>query len=155
MTRIYTVGYEGLRLQELILSLQANGIKALIDIREYPVSRKPGFSKRALSQALCRNGIGYEHWQNLGAPRGIRQALKQTGDWQVYSRDYLELLGSLSGILRNLAVRAEQTTLCLLCFERDYRECHRSLVTGELERLQLINDTKHLSPRRDQAAVAA
>lgn len=155
VAKIYTLGYEGLGLDEFLDILEQNQIRFLFDVRELPISRKPGFSKRALAEALEVRGISYEHWRKLGAPRDIRQALKRTGDWQAYERSYLELIDSRTEVLGRLAARAKQATICLLCFEKDYQECHRSLVTGKLERLHLIHDTKHLSPQRDQVAVAA
>jgi hypothetical protein len=51
MTTLFTVGYEGSKPSDLFASLQDNGVTLLIDVRDVPISRKPGFSK-PLSQGL-------------------------------------------------------------------------------------------------------
>ena len=44
MTTLYTIGYEGLSLPRFITILQNYHIHTLVDVRELPLSRKPGFS---------------------------------------------------------------------------------------------------------------
>ena len=41
----YTIGYEGRELEEFVARLREQQVEVLIDIREKPASRKPGFSK--------------------------------------------------------------------------------------------------------------
>ena len=48
----YTIGYEGVKLEGFILCLEQHGIQVLADVREKPYSRKPGFSQRALRDAV-------------------------------------------------------------------------------------------------------
>ena len=62
------IGYEGLSVDQLVARLQADGIEVLVDVRMTPLSRKPGFSKRALSEALSAAGIRYVHDRRLGNP---------------------------------------------------------------------------------------
>jgi uncharacterized protein (DUF488 family) len=50
--KIFTAGYEGLTIQTFIARLQQANIGKVIDVREYPVSRKPGFSKKSFAQCL-------------------------------------------------------------------------------------------------------
>ncbi len=47
-----TIGYEGKDIQYFIALLKREGITALIDVREKPFSRKKGFSKNKLQEAL-------------------------------------------------------------------------------------------------------
>jgi hypothetical protein len=68
MTKLFTVGYEGSKPADLFASLQANGITRLIDVRDVPISRKPGFSKTSLAQGLEEVGIGYLHLKGLSDP---------------------------------------------------------------------------------------
>ena len=42
----------------------------------WPNSRRPGFAKRALSEALAGAGIGYGHVRALGTPPEGRAAAK-------------------------------------------------------------------------------
>ena len=68
MTTLFTVGYEGSKPSDLFASLQDNGVTLLIDVRDVPISRKPGFSKTSLSQGLDVAGIRYLHLKGLGDP---------------------------------------------------------------------------------------
>lgn len=52
----YTIGYEGRELDEFVARLREQRIQVLIDIREKPASRKPGFSKTPLREALEEAG---------------------------------------------------------------------------------------------------
>lgn len=58
---IYTAGYEGLSIDAFIARLKQAQIDKVLDVREYPLSRKPGFSKKAFAQCLADAGIAYEH----------------------------------------------------------------------------------------------
>lgn len=42
---LLTIGYEGRKIDEFIERLKEFNISRLIDVREIPFSRKPGFSK--------------------------------------------------------------------------------------------------------------
>ena len=62
------VGYEGKAADTFIRELVASGTQLLVDVRLNPVSRKRGFSKRALTAALADAGISYCHAPQLGNP---------------------------------------------------------------------------------------
>ena len=70
--RLYSVGYEGRTVDELIERLSREGVTTLVDVRLNPVSRKPGFSRRRLADALQRAGIAYVNDKDLGNPRENR-----------------------------------------------------------------------------------
>jgi len=73
--QIFTFGYEGLSLKAFIARLKSAGIQTIIDVRANPLSRKPGFSKRALSSALHDAGIDYDHRPAMGCPKPIAIAI--------------------------------------------------------------------------------
>jgi len=50
---VFTIGYEGRQPDELIAMLRAHRVDRLIDVRERPSSRRKGFSKSALRDALA------------------------------------------------------------------------------------------------------
>ena len=54
---LYTVGYEGRTLPQFVRLLREHGITRLVDVRERPASRKPGFSALPLLDALRKVGI--------------------------------------------------------------------------------------------------
>ncbi len=57
MRKLFTVGYEGIQIQDLVETLLILGITVVADVRELPLSRKKGFSKNKLSEELSNNGI--------------------------------------------------------------------------------------------------
>jgi uncharacterized protein (DUF488 family) len=146
--RVLTIGYEGIGLGDFLDVLQAQGVRRVVDVREMPLSRKPGFSKSALSKALAEVNIEYVHERVLGTPKPIREALRATGDWQAYERSYLEFLAPREEELSRIL---EFDDICLLCFEANYAECHRSLVTQRMEELNLVDDVRHLKPLKKKA----
>ncbi len=47
----------------------------MLDIREIPLSRRKGFSKSALKQAVEVLKIEYQHEKRLGSPKNMRDQL--------------------------------------------------------------------------------
>ena len=66
------IGYEGLALSDLIERLREQGATVVDDVRLNAISRKPGFSKRALAAVLEEAGIRYVHDPRLGNPKPNR-----------------------------------------------------------------------------------
>jgi uncharacterized protein (DUF488 family) len=77
MQTIYTIGYEGASVQGLIGTLEHMGIQHVLDVRELPQSRRPGFSKKVLAEALAQAGIEYSHLRQLGDPKNGREAARR------------------------------------------------------------------------------
>jgi len=125
---LFTIGYEGLDVDAFLTLLSENGIVRLVDIRESPYSRKPGFSKKSLAQALATAGFEYVHMAALGCPRPIRDRYRQDSDWQAYTGAFLNYLATQKDAIAQLAGLAAMSTCALLCYEADYNYCHRSLV---------------------------
>jgi uncharacterized protein (DUF488 family) len=126
---IYTLGYEGFTLENFVSRLHILGVRRVVDVRDIPVSRKKGFSKRALSETLQESGIAYTHIKRLGCPKPIRDRLKQDGNWPLYAKNYAGYLASQPQALAELAQLAQKSgPVSLLCFEADFRRCHRSLI---------------------------
>jgi len=125
---IYTAGYERQSVQEFLSGLQEHGIRVLVDVREAPISRKPGFSKTALAAALGDAGLTYLHMRALGCPKPIRDAYRDDGDWARYTvlfQRHLQRQGLALGELSELA--AEQPA-AVMCYEADFNRCHRTYV---------------------------
>ncbi|SMF76850.1 DUF488 family protein [Allosphingosinicella indica] len=131
--RIFTIGYEGATQAELIAALSAAGVERLIDVRAVPLSRKPGFSKKVLAAALKEAGIDYIHLKPLGTPPEGREAARK-GRHDVLERVYagqLELPEAMAASAQMLALAAEKPS-ALLCFERDPKTCHRTLLLDSI-----------------------
>jgi uncharacterized protein (DUF488 family) len=135
MTNLFTIGYEGAQLADFIRSLISNGVDTLVDVRELPLSRRKGFSKTSLATALNKHGICYVHNRRLGAPKPIRNRLRETRDYVTYFRQFNAYLETQSAVLEKLAKDYAQSAVVLMCFEKEAAECHRSAVARELARI--------------------
>lgn len=132
---LLTIGYEGLTPDTFFAALNTQKVQSLIDVRELPLSRKPGFSKTALSQTAASHTIAYMHIVELGCPKDIRHTYRQDRDWQRYQRRYLEHLEQQQPTLEALVDQMQYAQCCLVCFEADYTTCHRSLIARRLKSL--------------------
>ena len=132
---LFTIGYEGADPAQFLARLQARGIKILVDLRELPLSRKAGFSKRALATALQANGIDYLHLRALGCPRWLRERYRRDHDWEHYSEDFGRHLATQAEALQGLMQIARAQPTALMCFEARAERCHRSLVAAALHGL--------------------
>lgn len=127
--KIFTIGYEGSTMAGFLAALTAAGVAQVIDVRALPLSRRPGFSKTSLAASLAEVGIGYVHLKALGTPKPGRDAAKK-GDVATLEAVYsaqLDLPEAQAQAARMLALAAARPS-ALLCFERDPRHCHRTLL---------------------------
>src|SRR3989338_2971057 len=131
----YTIGYEGWELEEFVSRLREQRVEVLIDIREKPASRKPGFSKTPLRAALEDAGIEYVHVKALGSPSIIRYEYKNGGDRDSFFRAYRTYLKTQVDQLRTVLDAVREKTCCLMCLERHAMDCHRSTVSDMLKEL--------------------
>jgi uncharacterized protein (DUF488 family) len=129
---VFTIGYEGRSPDELVRELTDAGVKLLADVRELPLSRRPGFSKTALAAVLGEAGIEYVHERALGNPKPYRDAWKG-GDAAAGRAGYgAHIAGASSEAVDALARRVGQGGVCLLCVEHDAADCHRTLLAAAL-----------------------
>lgn len=144
MTHMMTIGYEGASLEDFIATLRIAGVKRLVDIRELPQSRRPGFSKNALAQALEASGIEYSHLKALGDPKHGRDAAR-AGRMDEFRQIYNAHIERPEGVaaLKIAADMAKQDHCALLCYERNPQDCHRSIVAHRLSGLYAF-EIKHL-----------
>jgi uncharacterized protein (DUF488 family) len=129
---LFTLGYEGLSQKDFVATLASAGVRTVLDLRELPLSHKPGFSKRGMAQGLAKAGIGYVHLPQLGAPKPIRHAYRASGDTASFTRAYKAHLAGEKPALADVAARAKAEPVCLVCFEKDHALCHRSIVAGKV-----------------------
>ena len=130
---IYTLGYEGVSTDHFLDLLQAAGVQTVVDVRDNPYSRKAGFSKKPLSDAVESAGLKYVSWRALGAPKPIREAYTSNNDWREYTRGFLEHLDLQAAEVAKLTDLANQETLCLVCYEADANRCHRRYVADAVQ----------------------
>ncbi len=130
--KLLTLGYEGLSSRRFFALLLASKVETLIDVRELPLSRRPGFSKSALSSAANRHGLNYVHVPELGCPKKIRHDYRADGNWARYTRRFMAYLKTQDEVVEQLAVRVLDERCCMMCFEADPNFCHRSYVAVRL-----------------------
>jgi len=127
--RIFTIGYEATTVGEFLAALTQAGVKRVIDVRAVPNSRRPGFSKTPLRNALAEAGIDYVHLRALGTPADGRAAAR-AGRHDDLVRIYagqLELPEAIAQGAQMLDLAGEEPS-ALLCYERDPAGCHRTLL---------------------------
>jgi uncharacterized protein (DUF488 family) len=136
VARIYTIGHSTRTLSELIDALQAHGIRTLVDIRSFPMSRRlPHFNRENLEKELPRSGIEYQWLRELG---GRRKQLRddspnvalRNDSFRNYA-DYM-LTAEFEGGSAQLLTLAERGPAAIMCAERLHFRCHRMLVSDYL-----------------------
>ena len=135
MIELMTIGYEALSRAEFFGTLERCRVTMLVDIRELPISRKPGFGKAALEAAVVRRGLKYEHVVELGCPRDVRHDYRADGDWARYTKRFKAHLEGQTEALEKLAGWMKEERCCLLCYEEDFNFCHRSFVAEKVATL--------------------
>jgi uncharacterized protein (DUF488 family) len=118
--------------EELVDLLHDARVDELVDVRLNAISRKPGFSKRRLAEAMEAAGIEYRHEPSLGNPKDNREAFRR-GDG--VPRYVERLLSEGREALDSVARSGGDRTVALLCLERDPAGCHRRCIAEEAVRL--------------------
>jgi len=132
-TKLFTIGYEGRDIDNLVSNLKKFSIARLIDVREMPISRKKGFSKSQLMKTLEAADIEYVHIKQFGSPSSLRHQLKDDHDYAKFFSAYTSYLEARQDILTQLNEEISDKVSCLMCFERLQQYCHRSIVANKLK----------------------
>ncbi len=138
--KLFTVGYEQTPARAVLDELEQAGVKLLVDVRAVAASRRPGFSKKQLAAGLDERGISYLHLRGLGTPKDGRDAAR--------GGQFAELHRIYAAHLKTPQARQELDELsslvmksgpvCILCYERDHRQCHRQWIA------EIIEDRNHV-----------
>ena len=126
---IYSVGYEGCDLAGFLSVLERHNIELLVDVRLTPLSRKRGFSKKALDAALSAHGITYLHAPELGNPKENRAAFSNGQIANGRERYLAHLNNGSRARFDEVVLHASKSRTALLCVEKDDRICHRGCIT--------------------------
>ena len=132
MIPLYTIGYEGSSIHQFVDALLDHGIEHVLDVRRLPLSRKPGFAKKALIAHCEAANIAYTHLVDLGTPTDLRKRLKEEGDYPVFFECYRTYLAAQDDVLQVAETFALARPSVLVCFERDHHTCHRLEVGNKL-----------------------
>jgi uncharacterized protein (DUF488 family) len=118
---IKTVGHSNHPIERFVALLTAAGVELLVDVRSMPYSRRfPHFGRERLAKSLDEAGITYQ-WEGeaLGGKPG------QGGGY-----NDLAARPAFKDALGRLIERAESTTLCLMCAEKEPLDCHRTVLVA-------------------------
>jgi uncharacterized protein (DUF488 family) len=123
---LYTIGYEKASPNEFLATLAEAGIATLVDVRDRPISRRPGFSKRQLAATIEEAGMRYVLLQALGTPPEGRLAGRRR-EWDRFWSIVDEKLARPDAelALQEAAEIVRAAPSCLLCYEADWHICHR------------------------------
>jgi uncharacterized protein (DUF488 family) len=146
-TVLFTIGYEGISLEEYLNRLLKNDVKILVDVRNNPLSMKYGFSKSQLKR-YCENlGIQYMHFPEVGIQAEQRQELNAQTDYDklfaVYRKSNLTKTVPTQTVILNLLKQHKR--IALTCFEANICQCHRKHLAEAIESLPNFEyEVKHI-----------
>jgi uncharacterized protein (DUF488 family) len=135
MIETFTIGFTKKSAEEFFTKLQEAGVRRLLDVRLNNSSQLAGFAKQDDLRYFLKaiGGIEYEHVAELVPTKEILDAYKKHGgDWEVYEREFLELMAKRS--IESALGPALFDRSCLLCSEHLPQLCHRRLVVEYLDK---------------------
>ncbi|MCU0416337.1 MAG: DUF488 domain-containing protein [Cytophagaceae bacterium] len=146
-TILFTIGYEGISLEEYLNRLLKNDVKILVDVRNNPLSMKYGFSKSQLKRYCESLGIQYIHFPEVGIQSEQRQELNTQTDYDklfaVYRKNNLTKTVSTQNAILNLLIQHKR--IALTCFEANICQCHRKHLAEAIETLPGFEyEVKHI-----------
>jgi uncharacterized protein (DUF488 family) len=135
-------GYEGRTVEELISDAHRWDISVVADVRLNAISRRKGFSKRALTERLAEAGIEYIHLRALGNPRDNRSGFAQTStpEGRAARANYCGHVLNTDVGRASLRALAGYRPAIVLCFEAEERCCHRALVLDAVRQLEVSEE---------------
>jgi uncharacterized protein (DUF488 family) len=146
-TVLFTIGYEGISLEEYLNRLLKNDVKILVDVRNNPLSMKYGFNKNQLKR-FCENlGIQYMHFPEVGIQSEQRQELNTQTDYDklftFYRKNNLSKTVPTQTVILNLL--KQHRRIALTCFEANICQCHRKHLAEAIESLPSFEyEVKHI-----------
>ncbi len=146
-TVLFTIGYEGISLEQYINKLIVNDIKVLFDVRKNPFSMKFGFSKSQLINACQGVGIDYLHIPEVGIENDKRQELNTQADYDklftYYRKNILQKESAKQGEILDVLIKKGR--IALTCFEANICQCHRKHLAESISKMDGFSfEIKHI-----------
>ncbi len=135
---LFTIGYEGVSLENYLNKLVKNNIQLLVDVRKNPLSMKFGFSKTLLKRYCNSLNIDYIHIPEVGIKSNKRQSLENQEDYDNLFEDYKNttLIETVSDQKSILDLLNKYNRIALTCFESNICQCHRLPLAQSLHKLK-------------------
>jgi uncharacterized protein (DUF488 family) len=126
-TTLFTIGYEGVSVENYLNKLLENDIKMLIDVRNKPFSMKWGFCKNQLAYFCEHLGMAYQHFPEVGIESSQRQNLASQKDYDdLFAQYEKETLPRTQQTQKTiLQLLKTHKRIALTCFEANPNQCHR------------------------------
>jgi uncharacterized protein (DUF488 family) len=118
---IKTIGHSNHPIGRFVDLLKAGGVEAVVDVRSTPYSRRfPQFGRERLAQSLAAAAILYRY---EGAALGGKP--KDGAGYEALAEraEFKDALG-------RLIAGSADTTLCLMCAEKEPLDCHRTVLVS-------------------------
>lgn len=121
MKPIKTIGHSTHPIERFVALLKAGGVERLVDVRSMPWSRRwPQFGRERLAKSLTEAGIAYT-WE--GEALGGKP---KSGGGYEESAARPEFKDAIGRLIAN----SSDTTLCLMCAEKEPLDCHRTVLVS-------------------------
>lgn len=124
-----TVGHGARPSEELVETLLGSGVRTLVDVRRFPVSRRhPQFNGDALAASLAQAGVAYRHAVELGGRRSGEPGEERFACITTPAfRGYAARMGRPE-FAKALEDALGEPEPCFLCAETLPWRCHRWLI---------------------------
>jgi ParB family chromosome partitioning protein len=151
---IYTVGYEGRTLEDLVEILNKNEIKVVIDIRHQAEFVNQQFTEELLKRILPQHNIKYVYLKELGVPEILRKPYVEGKiPHDCFKAYYVEAILKPNVELLTKIIEENRAVgrIALMCFERhavlkekQKHYCHRSFVAEYLVNEKIFDKVVNL-----------
>ncbi|WP_235114689.1 DUF488 domain-containing protein [Cyclobacterium qasimii] len=144
---LFTIGYEGISLEEYLNKLLIEDVKVLCDVRKNSRSMKFGFSKNQLKSACEGLGIQFIHIPEVGINSDKRKELHVQADYDAlfeeYNQTVIQETFEQQDFLIDLIHKNQR--VAITCFEADICQCHRlHLANAVMARPEVDFDLFHI-----------
>jgi len=138
---LFTIGYEGITIEQYINKLIKADVKVLCDVRKNSYSMKYGFSKSQLKMACEGVGIQFLHIPEVGIVSDKRKELNTQKDYDVLFEDYKKTVipKTVSEQEMILSLINKNQRVAITCFEKDICQCHRKHLAEAICELPQFN----------------
>lgn len=144
---LFTIGYEGITIEQFINTLLEKDVKVLCDVRKNSFSMKYGFNKSQLIMACEGVGIKFIHIPQVGIVSSKRKELNTQKDYDILFEEYKQtvLKETLNEQKQILDLIEKYDRVALTCFEKDKCQCHRTPLAEAVSQLPTFEYyVKHL-----------
>ena len=125
---VLTIGHSSHSIDDFIELLERHSIRAVVDVRSMPYSRRyPHFNRKVLKDALREHDISYAFLgRELGARTEDRSCYE---DGRVQYRRLAQTHLFHTG-LQKVVAGSKRRRVALMCAEKDPLDCHRAILVA-------------------------